>query len=122
MPKFDHVGIYVRDLQESVMFYQELFGFPVHGEMKDGDIDMIFLDMNGAMLQLKQRPNPPILAGEKFYHLAIYHEDYQGVLRKLSEKGINYWEISLGDGKHSANFQDPSGHDLEVMEVPFYRL
>jgi catechol 2,3-dioxygenase-like lactoylglutathione lyase family enzyme len=59
LPKFDHVGIYVRDLQESVRFYQELFGFPVHGEMKDGDIDMIFLDMNGALLQLKQRPNPP---------------------------------------------------------------
>ena len=119
MPKFDHIGIYVRDLQESVTFYQELFGFPVHGEMKDGDIDMIFLDMDGAMLQLKKRPNPPTGGGEKFTHFAIYHEDYQGVLKKLNDKGIKYWEINIGEGKKSANFQDPSGHDLEVMEAPF---
>lgn len=119
MPKFDHIGIYVIDLEESVQFYQELFGFPVGKQMKDGDIDMIFMDMNGAMLQLKQRPNPPSPGGEKYTHFAIYHEDYPGVLKKLDGMGVNYWEINLGRGKHSANFQDPSGHDVEVMEAPF---
>jgi len=119
LPKFDHIGIYVRDLAESVQFYQWLFGFPVSRKMRDGDIDMIFLNMNGSMLQLKKRPNPPTAGGEKYTHFAIYHEDYQGVLTKLKEKGIRYWEINIGDGKHSANFQDPSGHDLEVMETPF---
>ena len=89
MPKFDHIGIYVKDLRESVAFYQDLFGFPVQRKMKDGDIDMIFLDMNGAILQLKQRPDPPKAGGEKYTHFAIYHEDYQAVLKKLEEKNID---------------------------------
>ena len=119
MPKFDHIGIYVRSLEESVKFYQDFFEFPEIKRMKDGDVDMIFLDMNGAILQLKQRPNPPTPGGEKYTHFALYHEDYSGILRKLNERGIDYWETNLGEGKHSANFKDPSGHDIEVMEIPF---
>ncbi len=119
MSQIDHIGIYVKDLDESVAFYQDFFGFPSHKKTQDGDISMVYLDMGGALLQLKQRPDPPKAGGEKYTHFAFYHPNYQGMLVKLQEKDIKYSIIGTDVGTRSANFQDPNGHSVEVMETHY---
>ena len=119
MASFDHVGIYVKDMEKSLSFYQDLFGFPEHSRLWDGDIEIVFLDMGGGLLQLKRRPAAAQPSSGKWSHFAIHVEGYDEFVGKLKEKGIEYWEIALGEGQRLANFTDPDGHDLEVCEKPF---
>lgn len=119
MNKFDHVGIYVKDLEGSVQYYQDLFGFEVHSRLNDHGIQIVFMDMGTALLQLKQSSMPASPGHGKYNHFAIHAEDYDGFIMKLDERGIDYWEMSLGPNKRLVNFTDPSGHDIEVCEAPF---
>ena len=119
MNVFDHVGIYVEDLESSVRYYQDLFGFKEHSRLNDHGILIVFLDMGSALLQLKQSSVPGTPSHGKYNHFAVHTDDYDGFISKLDEMGIDYWEMSLGPGKRLVNFSDPSGHDIEVCETPF---
>ena len=119
MRVFDHVGIYVKDLESSVNYYQDLFGFKEYSRLNDNGILIVFMDMGTALLQLKQSIIPGTPSQGKYNHFAVHTDDYNGFIAKLNEKSINYWEMSLGPGKRIVNFTDPSGHDIEVCESPF---
>lgn len=119
MNVFDHVGIYVKDLDSSVEYYADLFGFKVHSRLNDHGIKIVFMDMGSALLQLKQSSMPGTPGHGKYNHFAVNTSDYDGFIKKLDTRGIDYWEMSLGDGKRLVNFTDPSGHDIEVCETPF---
>ncbi len=118
MNTLDHIGIYVADLETSLAFYKNLFGFNEAGRLRDGDIDMVFLDMGGGLLQLKQTPRRGQPGSGKWIHFAIYVADYPATLEKLQAQSIPYWEAQIPGGSLVANFSDPDGHDLEVCAVP----
>lgn len=119
MNVFDHVGIYVENLESSVEYYRDLFGFKVHSRLNDHGIHIVFMDMGSGLLQLKQSSMLGTPGHGKYNHFAIHTDDYDGFLTSLDERDINYWEMSLGPGKRLVNFTDPSGHDIEVCEAPF---
>jgi lactoylglutathione lyase len=119
MAIFDHVGIYVNDLEASVEYYQSLFDFQEHSRLNDSGIKIVFMDMGSALLQLKQSNIPGSPGHGKYNHFAIHINDYDGFINKLNDRNIDYWEMSLGEGKRLVNFTDPSGHDIEVCETPF---
>lgn len=119
MNVFDHVGIYVADLESSSKFYQDLFGFTVHSRLNDHGIQIVFMDMGSALLQLKQSNMSGTPGHGKYNHFAVHTDDYDGFIKKLDALDIRYWEMSLGPGKRLVNFTDPSGHDIEVCETPF---
>jgi catechol 2,3-dioxygenase-like lactoylglutathione lyase family enzyme len=119
MNVFHHVGIYVKYLESSVRYYQDLFGFNEHSRINDHGILIVFMDMGSALLQLKQSNVPGTPGAGKYNHFAIHTDDYDGFIKKLDDRGISYWEMSLGPGKRLVNFTDPSGHDIEVCEAPF---
>ena len=116
---FDHVGIYVSDLETSAEYYQDLFGFNVHSRLIDHGIQIIFMDMGSALLQLKQSNMPGTPGHGKYNHFAVHTDDYDDFIEKLDARDISYWEMTLGPGKRLVNFTDPSGHDIEVCESPF---
>ena len=115
----DHVGIYVSDLDASIKFYEELFGFTVHSRLNDHGIRIVHMDMGSALLQLKQSGTPGTPGHGKYNHFGVHTSDYDGFIRRLDDMGISYWEMSLGPGQRLVNFSDPSGHDIEVCEAPF---
>jgi len=119
MNVFDHVGVYVSDLESSIEYYRDLFEFKVHSRLNDHGILIVFMDMGSALLQLKQSNIPGTPGHGKYNHFAIHTDDYDGFIKKLESKGIDYWEMTLGPGKRLVNFTDPSGHDIEVCESPF---
>ena len=53
MNTLDHVGVYVKDLDEAVSFYETLFGFAVHSRLFDHGIRIVHMDMGSTLLQLK---------------------------------------------------------------------
>jgi catechol 2,3-dioxygenase-like lactoylglutathione lyase family enzyme len=116
---FDHMGIYVRDLDSSAKYYHDLFGFTVHSRLNDYGIQIVFMDMGSALLQLKQSNMPSSPGHGKYNHFAVHTDDYDGFIKKLYDRDISYWEMSLGPGKRLVYFTDPNGHDIEVCESPF---
>ena len=119
MNVLDHVGIYVSNLEESIKFYEKLFGFTEHSRLNDHGIRIVHMDMGTALLQLKQSSNPGTPGHGKYNHFGVYTDDYDGFIEKLKVLNIDYWEMSLGPGRRLVNFSDPSGHDIEVCGTRF---
>jgi len=117
MNELDHVGLYVKDLAKSVVFYGEIFGFEVTRTMELGEAKIAFLDIGGGLLELIQRPNEP---GEppagRWNHTAYGVDDYDAMESKLEGIGLELRKVTLDDGTRIAFFKDPDGHDVEIME------
>ena len=64
MNTLDHVGVYVKDLDEAVSFYETLFGFAVHSRLFDHGIRIVHMDMGSTLLQLKRSGVPRTLGQE----------------------------------------------------------
>ena len=122
MNHLDHIGIYVTDMERSLAFYQDLFGFSEAGRMQDKDIEMCFLDMGTGLLQLKQTPRQGQPGSGKWIHFALAVQDYPGTIEKHKVLGISYWEARIPGGARVANFSDPDGHDLEICSVPLRQV
>lgn len=116
----DHVGLYVEDLERSIEFYGELFGFKVHSRLDAHGLQIIHLDMRSGLLQLKKGGIGKPGSG-KYNHFGVSTSDFDGFSEKLKEMDVSYWEMSLGPGQRIVNFSDPDGHDIEVCETPFNR-
>jgi catechol 2,3-dioxygenase-like lactoylglutathione lyase family enzyme len=117
MNSLDHVGIYVKDLKRSEVFYEQIFGFRVSRRMKLGKSKITFLDIAGGLLELIQRPDAPGEAPKgKWGNIAIKVDDYDAIESKLIGIGLELREINLSDGSRIAFFKDPDGHEVEILE------
>ena len=113
----NHIGIYVRDLERSLGFYGDVFGFPEHHRFEVGESKIAVLDVGGGLLELIQRPDAPAEAPEgRWSHVAFHVDDYDGVLDKAEDMGVVQRKMTREDGSRIAFFKDPDGHDVEIME------
>ena len=116
MVTLDHVGIYVKDLVKSVVFYGEVFGFQVARTMETSTSKIAYLDVGGGILELIQRPGAPGKSEGPWSHVAFKIDDYDAMESKLEGIGLELRKVVLGDGSRIAFFKDPDGHDVEIME------
>ena len=113
----DHVGLHVSNLEEAVRFYQRTLGLRLHKLMRVGEVEIAFLDLNGTYLELVQRPGSPEGPPEgRWSHLAVHVDDFDGLVSRLEEMGLELRRITLPDGTRIIFFKDPDGHDVEVSE------
>ena len=115
----DHVGIYVKDLERSLEFYDEVFGFPEHSKLNLGTTKIAFLDLGGVLLEIVQRAEPPEAPSGSWSHLAYTTDGFDGMVSRLKEKRLELREMTLGDGSRIVFFKDPDGHDVEIDEEAF---
>lgn len=119
MNELDHVGIYVKDLEEAIGFYSKVFSFEVAKTMETSTSKIAFLEIGGGFLELIQRPGAPGKPPEgRWTHLAIEVGDYGAMEGKLEEMGLVLRKVRLDDGTRIAFFKDPDGHDIEIMSKP----
>jgi len=117
MNELDHVGLYVKDLAKSVVFYGETLGFQVTSTMELGEAKIAFLDIGGGLLELIERPEGPTTPPEgRWNHTAYGVDDYDAMESKLEGMGLELRKVTLGNGRRIAFFKDPDGHDVEIME------
>jgi len=114
----DHVGIYVEDLERSLNFYSELFGFPEHSKVDLGTTKIAFLDMGGSLLEIIQRAEPLEAPSGSWSHVAYTTDDF-GMVGRLRAKGLELREMTLDEGSRIVFFKDPDGHDVEIDEKAF---
>lgn len=97
MKKLEHIGIAVKDLEESNMLFAKLLGTPHYKiEVVDGEgVRTSFFDVGGIKIELLEatRPDSPIAKfvekrGEGIHHLAFVSEEIVEDMKDLSAKGF----------------------------------
>ena len=120
MGRMDHVGLIVGDLDRSLAFYRDAFGFPEHSRLDMGETKIVFLDVGGTLLELVKRSEGPVKAPEgRISHIAFHADDYDGLLTRLEGMGAELQSRTLGDGSRITFLRDPDGHNVEIDERPF---
>jgi catechol 2,3-dioxygenase-like lactoylglutathione lyase family enzyme len=121
-PKLDFVlesSLYVDDLQRSVRFYEEVFGFPVISDFGERGCAM-HVGSRQVLLLFKKGASRTIVSphdgdGELHVAFAIPASELAAWEMWLAEKGIaveekRSWEL----GGWSVYFRDPDRHLLEL--------
>lgn len=120
MTKLDHVGVYVKDLEKSLGFYEKLFGLKVVNRFTSGEAKIALLDIGDGLLELVQRPGspgtPPV---GNWSHLALHEPDFDDKVKTLEEMEVGKRLVTMANGNRLCFFQDPDGHTLELMESGF---
>jgi len=120
MAKLDHIGIYVSDLDKSLKFYHELFGFKLVDQFGSGEAKIATLDLGGGLLELVQRPGSPGTPPEgNWSHLAIHEPKFDETVAKLDAKKIEKRLVTMANGNRLCFFNDLDGHTIEIMESGF---
>ncbi len=117
MSYMDHVGIYVRDLEKSVAFYKDVFGWKEQKRFGSGEAKICVLDTGKGLLEVVYRPGPPPKAPEgNWAHVAFHVDGFEKKVAKLEGMGLQLRKVTMADGAHIAFFTDPDGHTVEIME------
>lgn len=123
MMKMEHVGIMVKDMDESLAFYQNILGLELRQRVWLNDtVELAFLFF----------PEQPSVEVELVYtggtvenegivnHLAFRVENIQAEIERLKEAGVKLVDEEprsiLNDTVKIAFFQGPNGEKLELVE------
>jgi catechol 2,3-dioxygenase-like lactoylglutathione lyase family enzyme len=115
--RLNHVGIYVKDFDESMRFYTQVLGFREAFTIRDKDDKptLAYLQITrDTFLELApanaQRP-------VGLSHIGIWPTDLSAAVRALRERGVKVDDPRTGATKTSiTNAIDPNGVRLELLD------
>jgi glyoxylase I family protein len=121
--RIDHVEITSGNLERSVRFYQEVFGFVLKERIKppSPEVEEIaFLTLGDTMLELLAIKNsaPPAKGAQVgFRMMAIEVDDMDRAVQYLKGKGVevSWGPVTLGTSKR-AEIKDPDGLNIELRQ------
>jgi lactoylglutathione lyase len=117
--------LHVRDVERSVRFYTEAFGFEVAFRFPDdGELEFAFLKLGGSGLGIGSTAPPPLHdwpAGRETgsFQLCIYAEDTDAAAERLRSLGVRQLTAprEMPWGEKLAFFEDPDGNLVHVTAV-----
>jgi methylmalonyl-CoA/ethylmalonyl-CoA epimerase len=133
--KIDHIGIAVRDLENSISFYENVLGGTLIDRYTSDAIgvesEIAIMEVNGDRTELLSPTNnttSPIARfikqkGKGVHHIAYQVENLDEALKELKEKGIRTLEDTLRINKHGRrliylNPADTEGTIIEYCDYP----
>lgn len=133
--KIDHIGIAVRDLENSISFYVNVLGGTLIDRYTSDAIgvesEIAIMEVNGDRTELLSPTNnttSPIARfikqkGKGVHHIAYQVENLDEALKELKEKGIRTLEDTLRINKHGRrliylNPADTEGTIIEYCDYP----
>ena len=127
LKRVDHVGIAVKDLAESVKFYESL-GFKAAGyeTVEEQKVKVAFLPCGDSELELLESTSPdgPIARfidknGPGIQHIAIRVDDIDKALEELKEKGVRLIDQTprYGAGNARIAFVHPKATGGVLLEL-----
>ncbi len=124
----DHIGIAVKDLEESLKFYTEVLGLEVIGKevVEEQKVKVAFLPCGDSELELLESTSPdgPIARfieknGEGIQHIALRVDNIEEALAELKEKGVRLIDEKprYGAGGASIAFAHPKATKGVLLEL-----
>ena len=130
--KPEHVGISVKDLEASVLWYREMLGFSVDkvvdvpddvgrvALLSQGDFRVELFEIPGAAPLPDDRRFPDRdLRTHGIKHMAYAVPDVAALMARLKSRGVEIaWDVTVHDGFTVAFVRDNSGNLVELVERP----
>jgi len=148
MKGLHHVGITVKDLDESIRFYHDVLGLDFSNEpspwfdspelgpavgVPGAALRQVSLLVGDTTLELLEYKSPPSKTDGPLVsnnlgasHVAFLVEDIEATKAELESKGITFFsDVNVVDegvlaGWRWVYFSDPDGYPLELVEVAYY--
>src|SRR5688572_29096830 len=108
----EHIGIAVRNLEESISYYEEILGLKCYAieEVPDQRVKTAFFKIGQTKIELLQSTSPdgPIAKfiekkGQGIHHLAFAVEEINSALREVKNKGITLIDETPRKGAEGLN-------------------
>ena len=122
--KFLHSMIRVKDKDESLRFYMELFNMKLIEQRRLEDCTLYFLNDESGEVQIEltyndETPKDGYTNGNAFGHFAFSCDDMDKFSEKLRSMGYEYlyepFDLT-GKGSKIAFINDPDGNEIEIIE------
>ena len=126
-----HLALICSDVEQTILFYQDLLGFPLVELMENRDYpgsSHLFFDIgHGNLLAffdfpgLGLEPGTEALGGVQHVAISVEPASFEELKRRLDARGIPY----LGPDRGVANsvyFKDPDGIQIELLREPLLRM
>ena len=124
----EHIGIAVKNLEESIKYYEEIFGLKCYRieEIKDQKVKTAFFKIGETKIELLESTDPegPVSKfiekrGEGVHHVAFAVKDLQNTLQKVEKKGITLIDKQPRPGAEGLNiaFLHPKSTQGVLIEL-----
>ncbi|MCL2573581.1 MAG: VOC family protein [Defluviitaleaceae bacterium] len=116
-----HIGIFVKDIDASIDFYQRL-GFTLD-KIESIHIRLAFLSAGTCLIELvEQKDLPPRTTGP-VDHFAVIVDDIEAAIACAKDKGIDIdasevKSLDILGGIKNVFFEGPDGERIEFVEYP----
>lgn len=112
----DHVNMKVKNLEESVGFYKNLFGFEVKKEQPEDKSKII----GNNKIKLCLYEDPDMKPDGAIAHFGFHIENFEEIMKICKSLGVKvYYDGPVQFEKSwSIYISDPSGYDIELSEIP----
>ena len=110
----DHANMNVRNLQESVDFYTNLFGFELRKDQPEQKSQIIGNDK----IKLCLYENPDLIYTKGINHIGFHIENFDEVVEKCHSMNISMpYGVTEWESSRSVYIIDPNGYEVELAEV-----
>jgi len=110
----DHINMKVKNLNETVTFYNKLFGFELKKDQPERNSKIIGNDA----LKLCLYEQAEFTLGDAIGHFGFHIENFDDTIAKCNEMNIEmpYGLVEYEDSR-SVYINDPNGYEIELSEV-----
>ena len=111
----DHINMTVKNLDESVKFYKNLFGFEIKKDQPEDKSKIIGNDT----IKLCLYESPEMKPEGAIAHFGFHVENFDEIMDVCKSLGVKiYYDGPIKFEKsRSIYISDPSGYDIELSEV-----
>lgn len=123
-----HVGVFVKDVNESKQFYEDILGFNTIWECEFSDeantYTIAIIENGDLKIELVQRKIQSDLSDGSTDHIAMLVDDIEGIIEVLREKDIEFETDEpvfranmLPNGSKWIFFRGPDNEHIELTQV-----
>lgn len=115
--RFARVILFMQDVEESVAFYAEHFGFrPIPATRIPGE--WAEATMGGLAVGFHQRAKMSSSSGAAMAKIVLHSDDIEGWHRKLKQAGLKVGAVISSGGLRFFDVKDPDGHIVQISNRP----
>ena len=116
----DHVNMKVKNLEQSVKFYKNLFSFEIKQEENANKLDVPSKIIGNDTIKLCMYEIPDMSPEGGIAHFGFNVANFNEVIEKCKELGVEvlYGGIVDWETSKSVYIVDPSGYEIELGKVP----
>ena len=121
--KFEHVGVQVKDIEDSIEFYTQKVGLQLIETLPhtDPSLKLAFLGLEGnVIVELIQGYNSSLPNEGKVHHFALAVDGIEEEFERLKSAGVSFVEeniVTLPNGARYLFFYGPDKEWIEYYEA-----